>query len=75
MKRLKGENEVEIDLDSSVEDEVDTSEMSTDEICRKFLPIIPKIEKKIKKITAAIQIENLEIEKLNDKVADLEIKK
>ncbi len=74
MKRTKGNNEVDIDLDSSVEDEeLDTSEMTTDEICRKFLPIIPKIQKKMKKITTANKTQNLEIEKLNEKVADLEL--
>lgn len=72
VKRPKSGHEVDIDLDSSVEDDDDISEMTSDELIRKFLPILPQVNKKLKKITSAIKSQNAAIEILNEKVQNLE---
>lgn len=71
-KRSKSDHEVDVDLDSSVEDEENTAELSMEELCRKFLPMIPRLDNKLKKLTTAIKTQNMEIEKLNEKVHNLE---
>ncbi len=72
LKRPKSGHEVDIDLDSSLEDEEDTTEMTTDELIRKFLPILPRVNKKLKKMSSAIKKQNEAIEVLNEKVEKLE---
>jgi len=71
-KRQKSENELDVDLDSSVEEEEDLSSLSTDDLCRRFLPMIPKINKKVHKITTALKTHTEEINGLNEKVSKLD---
>lgn len=71
-KRPKSGHEVDIDLDSSLEDDEDISEMTSDELIRKFLPILPRVNKKLSKMSSAIKAQNLAIEALNEKVDNLE---
>lgn len=72
LKRPKSSHEVDIDLDSSLEDEEDISELTSDELIRKFLPILPRVNKKLKKMSSAIKAQNAAIEVLNEKVETLE---
>lgn len=69
-KRAKSDNELDVDLDSSVDDE-DLSSLTTEDLCRRFLPLIPKINNKLQKITKALKTHTEEIENLNEKVANL----
>ncbi len=70
-KRQKKDKELDVDLDSSVDDE-DLSSLTTDDLCRRFLPMIPKINNKLQKITKALKTHTEEIENLNEKVAELD---
>lgn len=72
LKRPKSRNEGDIDLDSSLEDEEDISELTSDELIRKFLPILARVNKKLKKMSSAIKAQNAAIKVLNEKVETIE---
>ncbi len=69
-KRPKSAHEMDIDLDSSVEDgnEEEIQKMSTDDLCRKFLPMLPRMNSKLKKLTTAIRTQTDEIENLKERL-------
>lgn len=72
MKRAKNEHEVSFDLDSSDEEEEVLDGLTTEDIIRKFVPIIPKIQSKLRKMTTAVSKQNNAIETLNLRVHELE---
>lgn len=71
-KRAKSGSELDVDLDSSIENDEDVSSLTTDDLCRRFLPMIPKINSKLQKITKALKLHTEEIENLNQKVSELD---
>ncbi|CAL8110991.1 unnamed protein product [Orchesella dallaii] len=52
------------DFDTTAEEVEAITNMTTDEIIRKYLPVLPKIEKKIEKITTVLKSNTREICKL-----------
>lgn len=73
-KRPKSVHEMDIDLDSSVEDgnDEEIQKMSTDDLCRKFLPMLPRMNSKLKKLTTAIRTQTDEIETLKERLEGTE---
>ncbi|CAL8136017.1 unnamed protein product [Orchesella dallaii] len=63
--------EPDVDLNPEDQETEDLEKLTTDEICRKFLPRIPQIDKKLDNTNIALKKQNEKIKHLNREVVVL----
>jgi len=71
-KRLAIDELTANDVSSESDEEVDVGVMSTEDLCRRFLPILPKLQKKVDKALKKLSDQRLEIDNLKEQVVKLE---